>query len=68
MWKLERDPEIPREHAAIIEDQLQSEIIEEVIELEKAPRVHYLPHEAVVRKESATTKVRVVYDASLERM
>ena len=62
--KLERDPEILREYAAIIEDQLQSGIIEEVIELERAPKVHYLPHQAVVRKESATTKVRVVYDAS----
>ena len=61
--KLERDPEILREYAAIIEDQLQSGIIEEVIELERAPKVHYLPHQAVVRKESATTKVRVVYDA-----
>ena len=62
--KLERDPEILREYAAIIEDQLQSGIIEEVIELERAPKVDYLPHQAVVWKESATTKVRVVYDAS----
>ena len=62
--KLKRNPEILREYAVIIDDQLQSGIIEEVIELERAPKVHYLPHQAVVRKESATTKVRVVYDAS----
>ncbi|XP_074623309.1 uncharacterized protein LOC141881432 [Acropora palmata] len=62
--RLEREPEILAEYAAIIEEQLHSGVIERVVELEAAPKVHYLPHQAVVRKEATTTKVRIVYDAS----
>ena len=62
--RLEKEPEVFTEYASIIEDQLEAGIIERVFELEKAPKVHYLPHQAVIRKESTTTKVRVVYDAS----
>ena len=62
--RLEKEPEVLMEYASIIQDQLEAGIIERVVELEKAPKVHYLPHQAVIRKESSTTKVRVVYDAS----
>ena len=48
----------------IIEEQLHAGVIERVVELQAAPKVHYLPHQAVVRKEATTTKVRIVYDAS----
>ena len=37
---------------------------ERVVELEVAPKVQYLPHQAVVREETTTTKVRIAYDAS----
>ena len=64
MRRLEKDPDILKEYGNMIEEQLQAGVIKKVAELENAPKIHYLPHQAVVRKESATTKVRVVYDAS----
>ena len=53
-----------REYASIINDQLDSGVIEKVVELERGEKVHYLPHQAVIRKEATTTKVRIVYYAS----
>ena len=62
--RLEKEPEVLMEYASIIKDQLETGVIERVFELEKAEKVHYLPHQAVIRKEATTTKVRIVYDAS----
>ena len=58
--RLEREPEILAEYAAIIDEQLHTGVIERVVELEVALKVHYLPHQAVVRKEATTTKVRII--------
>lgn len=62
--RLSKEPEMLREYDAIIKDQLKTGIVEKVCELEKADQVHYLPHQAVIRKDAKTTKVRIVYDAS----
>ena len=51
----------------IIEEQLQSGVIEPVIEKDPVSvdqPVHYMPHHAVVREDKETTKVRIVYDGS----
>lgn len=63
MRRLEKDPEILRvwghhRTAATSGDDKKGSSVE------KGPMIHYLPHQTVVRKESATTKVRVVYDTS----
>ena len=66
LQRLRKDPEILKEYDSIIQDQLQSGIIEQV-DCAKRPdvgRVHYLPHRRVVRRDALTTKVRVLFDAS----
>ena len=52
------------EYDSIIREQVERGIVEPVAALEKVDKVHYLPHQAVIRKDAVTTKVRVVYDAS----
>ena len=66
--RLRQDPTILKEYDSIIQDQLRQGIIEAVPPGETPPKTtHYLPHHAVVRRNKATTKVRVVYDASAKR-
>ena len=62
--KLRKDPSTLQKYNDIILEQEQSGIIERVSELESAKNVHYLAHQAVIREEAETTKVRVVFDAS----
>jgi hypothetical protein len=63
--KLRKDPEVLADYDAIIKDQLKTEVIEPVAALEKpSDKLHYLPHQAVIRKDAETTKIRIVYDVS----
>ena len=62
--RLKKEPELLKEYDSIIRDQVEKGIIEQVSSLEKADKVHYLPHQAVIRKDAVTTKLRIVYDAS----
>ena len=63
--RLKNEPIVLREYDKIICDQGKEEIVEKIGNEEStAKRIHYLPHQAVIRKDAETTKVRVVFDAS----
>nr|XP_022908644.1 uncharacterized protein LOC111419983 [Onthophagus taurus] len=48
----------------IFQEWLSEGIIEEVLEDSRTNVAHYLPHRPVVKEDSATTKIRPVFDAS----
>ena len=65
LHRLHQDPELLYRYDNVIKDQLKQGIIEPCTDLIPAlGTCHYLPHHAVVRQNSSTTKVRIVYDAS----
>eukprot|EP00794_Sanderia_malayensis_P021402 gene21402-biopygen17184 len=66
--KLKKDPHSLQKYDEIITEQCTTGIIERVMKLKKTEnKVHYLAHQAVVREEAETTKVRIVFDASFLR-
>ena len=64
LGRLRNEPEILREYDKVIREQLKAGVIERVYQSDEGGMVHYLPHQAVIRKEAETTKLRVVFDAS----
>ena len=65
--RLRQEPSLFEEYNQIFKEQLSQGIVEKVEDSneDSVPgTTHYLPHQAVVRKDATTTKVRVVYDAS----
>ena len=65
MRRLRQNPQLLKEYDRIIYDQLEKGMIQKVSQSNVvSDRVHYLPHHGVVRHDKATSKLRVVYDAS----
>ncbi|HEX4852286.1 MAG TPA: reverse transcriptase domain-containing protein, partial [Puia sp.] len=72
--RLRENPEILKEYHNIMLEQLDQGILEEVPANTDEPpawmpdgRRYYMPHQAVIKETSSTTKLRIVYDASSGR-
>ena len=53
-----------KKYDQIIREQEQMGIIERVTAIDNVSKMHYLAHQAAIRDEAETTKVRIVFDAS----
>lgn len=62
--KMCRNPALVKQYGDIIDDQLKKGVIEKVPNCSNHSKKHYIPHHAVVNPAKATTKMRIVYDAS----
>ena len=65
--RLSKDPALLAEYDSIIKAQEKTGIIEKVSpneSISNETKIHYVPRQAVVRKDATTTKLRIVYDAS----
>ncbi|XP_065180222.1 uncharacterized protein LOC135810660 [Sycon ciliatum] len=63
--RLSADPDLLHKYDTVMKSQTDLGVIEEVTEQSTiGPVQHYLPHQPVVTPSKATTKLRIVYDAS----
>ncbi|XP_053685681.1 uncharacterized protein LOC128735210 [Sabethes cyaneus] len=65
--RFDSQPEFKQEYEAFLQEYLELNHMEEVPadQIERDPAdCYYLPHHAVIKKDSSTTKLRVVFDAS----
>ena len=62
--KMKNNPELVKQYDSIIQDQQKLGVIERIKSESNDAVKHYILHRAVVNPLKATTKVRVVYDAS----
>ena len=62
---LRQDTEVLQEYNKVIKDQIQQEIVEAMPSGDPdVDGVHYLPYHAVIQRDKATTRLRIVFDAS----
>ena len=64
--KLERMGKLDEYHT-VMEQQLEEGILELVPEVHSGKVIHYIPHQAVIREEAESTKMRIVYDCSAKQ-
>ena len=64
--RFSKNENLRKEYADIIEEQLRWGIVEEVPERPTGERVFYMPHKPVIKESAVTTRVRIVFDASVK--
>ena len=64
--RLERDKDLLIKFNEVFQSQVQQGVIERVIKNSENTLKHYLPHHSVLTPAKNTTKLRVVYDASVK--
>ena len=52
------------EYNKVMQDQVDEGILEEVPEQQTGDIIHYIPHQAVIREDAESTKMRIVYNCS----
>ncbi|XP_065087718.1 uncharacterized protein LOC135709340 [Ochlerotatus camptorhynchus] len=64
--RFKKNPELKQQYCRFIDEYEALGHCQEVNEADDTPnqRVYYLPHQAILRPSSSTTKIRVVFDAS----
>ena len=64
--RLKQNPQLLAEYDVVTRDQMTRGIVEVVVDpfLSDSDQTHYLPHHGVVRQDKATSKLRIVYNAS----
>ena len=62
--KLEQNMKLKEEYEKIVANQEETGVIDKVPDHPTGTRVFYMPHKPVIREDAATTKVRMVFDAS----
>ena len=62
--RLRQNSALLKQYSDIINEQLKNNIVEEVNDnLTTIGKTYYMPHQAVIREDHTTSKLRVVYDA-----
>ncbi|XP_065058541.1 uncharacterized protein LOC135686269 [Rhopilema esculentum] len=53
-----------KDYHEVMQEQIQEGIIEKIPQRPSGETVHYIPHQAVIREDAESTKLRIVYDCS----